>query len=200
MRFFRRTPQDPRRLGIFPGTFNPPTRAHVALGQAALERVDEVLFVLPRLLPHKSYEGVGLDGRLRIMESVITLSPRFSLASTEKGLFADIAEECRRAYGPDVGLVLICGRDAAERAVEWDYGEPGAFRKMLGGFELLVAARRGAFRIPSGLEDRFHLIELSQEYEGLSASMIREGIRLGEPWEHLVPPLIVPLVRELYAG
>jgi hypothetical protein len=38
-------------------------------------------------------------------------------------------------------LLFICGRDAAERIVAWDYGEPDAFRRMLDQFELLVAAR-----------------------------------------------------------
>ncbi|MFB3779504.1 MAG: nicotinate-nicotinamide nucleotide adenylyltransferase [Bryobacteraceae bacterium] len=199
MEFFRRLPTGPRRLGILPGTFNPPTRAHVALGEAALGLVDEVLFVMPRRLPHKSYEGVGLADRLRMVESVVSLSPRFSLASTEQGLFAEIARECRQVYGPEVKLAFVCGRDAAERAVGWDYGEPGAFRKMLDEFELLVAARKGAFRMPSGLEGRIHPIEIAEEYEDLSASMIRARIRLGEPWEHLVPPSIVAMVRELYA-
>ena len=53
--FFRRAEGRPRRLGILPGTFNPPTRAHVALAEAALGEVDEALFVLPRSFPHKEY-------------------------------------------------------------------------------------------------------------------------------------------------
>jgi nicotinate-nucleotide adenylyltransferase len=198
--FCRRSSQHPRRLGILPGTFNPPTRAHLALGEAALEHVEEVLFVMPRLLPHKTYEGVALADRLGMVERVVAACPRFSLASAERGLFAEIARECRDAYGPGTALAFICGRDAAERAVEWNYGRPGAFRQMLDEFELLVAARQGSFQIPGGMESRIRLIQIAGEFEELSASMIRARIGRGEPWEHLVPPSIVPQVRELYAG
>ena len=198
MEFIRRPSQHPRRLGILPGTFTPPTRAHVALGEAALRFVDEVLFVMPRLLPHKSYEGVGLAGRLEMVERIVSACPRFSLASTEKGLFVDIARECRDAYGPQTLLSLVCGRDAAERAVAWDYGRPDAFQEMLDEFELLVAARQGSFQVPRGMESRVRLLPIAGEYEEVSASLIRDRMRRGEPWEHLVPQAIVSLVRELY--
>jgi nicotinate-nucleotide adenylyltransferase len=198
--FVRRPSQHPQRLGILPGTFNPPTRAHVTLGEAALQFVDEVLFVMPRLLPHKSYEGVGLADRLEMVERVISACPRFSLASTEKGLFVDIARECREAYGPRTLLSLVCGRDAAERAVAWNYGRPAAFQEMLNEFELLVAARQGSFEVPPGMENRVRLLPVAGEYEVVSASLVRARILRGEPWEHLVPQAIVSHVRELYAN
>ena len=55
MEFFRRAAGRPNRLGILPGTFNPVTVAHLALAHAALRHVDEVVFVLPRVFPHKNY-------------------------------------------------------------------------------------------------------------------------------------------------
>jgi nicotinate (nicotinamide) nucleotide adenylyltransferase len=200
MEFFRRPAADTNRLGVFPGTFNPPTRAHLALGKAALEAVDGVLFVMPRLLPHKSYEGVGFADRLRMLEAAIAGQPRFSLAATERGLFIDIARECRAALGPGVALAFLCGRDAAERALNWDYGRPGAFPEMLQEFELLVAARKGAFQVPEQLAGRIHPLHLPAEYDHVSATEVRRRIRSAEPWEHLVPESVVPLVRELYGG
>ena len=59
--FVQRASGIPRRLGILPGTFNPPTLAHIALARAALAQVDEVLFVLPREFPHKPYQGATFD-------------------------------------------------------------------------------------------------------------------------------------------
>jgi nicotinic acid mononucleotide adenylyltransferase len=164
-----------------------------------LDFVDEVLFVMPRVLPHKSYEGVSLQDRLRMLECIVSSRRRFSLASSERGLFLDIARECREAYGPDTALVLICGRDAAERALSWDYGRPGAVEEMLSELSFLVADRRGAFQAPPGAGDRVCSMSIPGEYEDTSASLIRERIRNGEPWEHLVPPEIVSVVRELYA-
>src|SRR5437879_13843505 len=55
----------PPRLGILSGTFNPPTRAHLALAEAALAALElaEVLFVLPEVLPHKDQLEASLEAR-----------------------------------------------------------------------------------------------------------------------------------------
>src|SRR5690242_20208760 len=120
MEFFRRAAARPRRLGVFPGTFNPPTRAHVALARAALASVDEVVFVLPREFPHKTFEGASFEDRVRMLEAALAGEPRFSIAASRGGLFIEIARECREAYGAETGLYFLCGRDAAERIVDWD--------------------------------------------------------------------------------
>jgi nicotinate-nucleotide adenylyltransferase len=198
MEFFRRPAAGPHRLGILSGTFNPPTRAHLALAEGALDVVDGVLFVMPRVLPHKSYEGVGFTDRLRMLEAATDGQPRFSLAATERGLFIEIARECRAALGPGVSLAFLCGRDAAERAMNWDYGRPGAFLEMLQEFELLVAARKGSLEIPQEAANRIHALPIAAEYDDVSATEVRRRIRSGQPWEHLVAERIVPLVRELY--
>src|SRR4051794_31945900 len=125
--FFRRAAGASRRLGILPGTFNPPTRAHMALAGAALAQVDEVLFVLPREFPHKVYEGASFAERIEMLQLAAADEPHFSIASTGGGLFIEIARECRDAYS-DAALCFLCGRDAAERIVNWDYGDPQAFR------------------------------------------------------------------------
>src|SRR5437773_11649127 len=67
MEFFRRAAGQPKALGVFPGTFNPLTVSHVALAQAALRLVDEVVFVLPRALPHKTWSGASFDDRVNFL-------------------------------------------------------------------------------------------------------------------------------------
>ena len=198
MEFFRRVELRPQSLGVLAGTYNPPTRAHMALAAAALEQTDEVLLVMPRRLPHKVYEGVGLADRLRMLDLATAGLPRYSLASTGRGLFVEIARECRSAYGPAVQISLVCGRDAAERALNWDYGRPGAFLDQLQEFEMLVASRRGAVQIPEEMQGRIRHLEMPGDWDDISATEVRERIRRGEPWEHLVPEKVVPLARELY--
>jgi Cytidylyltransferase-like len=75
--FFRRTPAIPRRLGIFPGTFNPPTHAHLALARAAEGHVDEVLFVTG------AGSGIGRAASLALQEARVL---RLAL-----GLFGSVA-------------------------------------------------------------------------------------------------------------
>jgi len=197
--FYRRAPGVPARLGILAGTFNPPTRAHLALARAALERVDEVLFALPRRFPHKSYEGASFEDRVRMLEAALQGQDRCSIASTEGGLFIEIARECRSAYPPDTELFFICGRDAAERILKWDYGRPGAIHEQLQEFQLLVAPRGGAWQPPPELAHRIHPLSLEGDYEEVSATEVRRRIRAGEPWRHLAPEAIAGMVEEIYS-
>jgi nicotinate-nucleotide adenylyltransferase len=200
MDFFLRAAGTPHKLGILAGTFNPPTRAHLALARTALAVVDEVVFVLPREFPHKTYEGVGFACRLTMLKTALAEEPRCSIAATDQGLFIDIARECRRAYGAATEFYFLCGRDAAERVVNWDYGRPGAIQEQLREYQLLVARRQGEYEPPAELHARIHPLELEAGYGEISASAVRERIRAGQRWEHLVPEAVVGLVRRYYGG
>jgi nicotinate (nicotinamide) nucleotide adenylyltransferase len=198
MEIFRRAPGCPRTLGVLSGTFNPPTRAHTALARAALGTVDEVLFVLPRAFPHKSHRSPGFDQRLEMLLAAAAADPRFSVGSCPGGLFIDIARECRLAYGDGTRLLFLCGRDAAERIVNWDYGAPGRFLEMLEEFELLVAARGGVYTPPDAMRERIHDLAMESGWDGVSATEVRRLIARGEAWQHLVPEAVVSLARRVY--
>ena len=170
----------------------------MALAESALALVDEVVFVLPRQFPHKAYSGASFEQRVEILAMALNGKPRFSVAACERGLFAEIADECRAAYGPDVRLSFLCGRDAAERIANWDYGSPGAFLKMLAQFDLLVAARSGEYCPPENLVSSCARLELNGAFDHVSASEVRTRIGNGEPWEHLVPPEVRQRVGEIY--
>ena len=200
MEFFRKAPGQPAKLAVFSGAFHPPTRAHLALAKAALRFADETAFVLPRRFPHKAYESVSLEQRVTLLRRAIEGEPRFSVAVTSGGLFIEIARECRQAYGPDTELWFLCGRDAAERIVNWDYGEPGAFAQMLDEFGLLVADREGPYVAPESMRGRIRRLPVDADYSAVSATRVREAIAAGKPWEHLVPESIHDEVRRLYHG
>lgn len=184
-------------MGVIAGSFNPPTIAHQELVYAAGFQVDEVLCVVPGVLPHKEYFGATLEQRVEMLAAV-DVRP-CSIASGEKGLFIDIARECRECYGPKVGLAFVCGRDAAERILTWDYGRPGVVEEMLREFELLVAPRGVPFEPPAEYRDRIHALEIRSGHEEVSSTEVRQRIARGEPWEHLVPERIRERVREIYS-
>ena len=197
MRIVRRA-GGPARLGVLPASFNPPTIAHVALIQAASAYVDEVLCVLPREFPHKLYSGATLEERLKMLNAIERPVAPFSIAVSEGGLFIEIARECHDAYGPDTELLFICGRDAAERIISWDYGEPHAVDQMLQRFGLLVASRGGPYSPPPHLADRILPLAAPPDIETVSSSEVRERMARGEAWEHLVPGEVAGLVRGIY--
>ncbi|MCX6623482.1 MAG: hypothetical protein NTY38_20935 [Acidobacteria bacterium] len=187
-----------RRLGIFSGSFHPPTLAHLGLARAALTLVDEVLFVLPKVLPHKQYEGVSFEDRAALLLAATAPEPRFSLAATEGGLFLEIANECRAAHGPSVELFFLCGRDAAERIVNWDYGPLPPIQQQLETYHLLVADRAGHYTPPPEFAHRIHPLPVEASFDEISSTEVRRRIQAGEPWQHLVPPSIQAEVRRLY--
>lgn len=198
MEFIRRAPSRPGRLGILPGTFNPPTVAHMALARAARRWCDEILFVLPRRFPHKEFSGASFEQRLAMLRAAVGNEPAYSLAASDRGLFVEIAGECRGAYGPETRLTFLCGRDAAERIAGWDYETPEAFRGMLREFDLLVACREGAYTPPSEFGQAIAELVLPGPFDHVSATEVRQRVARGEPWGHLVPAPIHEQVREIY--
>lgn len=195
---FARPPTKPQRLGILPGSFNPPTLAHRELVYAAGFHVDEVLCVLPRVFPHKEYFGATLEERLKLLAQSAMVTPH-SIAVSERGLFIDIARECRDHYGPSTKLSFLCGTDAAERILGWDYGRPGVVDEMLSEFELLVAARGRVFEAPPQYQGRIKPLHLGDNWHDVSSTEVRQRIATRQPWEHLVPPEIIERVREIYS-
>jgi nicotinate-nucleotide adenylyltransferase len=188
----------PRRVGILAGAFNPVTVAHLALARAALSQVGEVVFVLPKTFPHKPYHGAPFEKRVKMLHAALADEPAFSIAASNGGLFVDIAAECRQTYGEDVRLTFLCGRDAAERVLEWDYGDAEAVDNMLCKFDLLVAARRGEFEIVANARHSVRILALEGEFDHISSTEIRNRIAQGLPWEHLAPEGARELVRQVY--
>lgn len=200
MEFLQKSPAGSRRIGILSGSFHPITNAHLALAEAALEQLDQVLLVMPREFPHKAYEGVGLLERLEMVRRSVARHPRLSVAISDGGLFIDIARECRAHFGFDSELWFLCGRDAAERIVNWDYGAEGRFAEQLEEFGLLVAERQGRYEPPLAYRDRIRPLELSGDWNAVSATEIRDRIRGGLAWSHLVPEPIVSEVLRFYGA
>lgn len=195
MQIFNRSRTSPARLGVLAGGFNPPTIAHLALADGARDYVDQLLYVVPRIYPHKEYSGATLEERIEMLG---TLNPG-PVAVTERGLLIDIARECRQEYGPKTRLYFLCGRDAAERVLCWDYGREGVVEEMLQEFELLVASRHGEFAPPAEFRERIHLMDLAGEHDHVSSTEVRERIAQGKPWQHLVPESIVERVKQIYS-
>jgi cytidyltransferase-like protein len=188
------------RVALVPGSFNPPTNAHRALLEAALDRVDEAIAVLPRKFPHKSYEdtGASLEDRVRMLEY---LSPvPYSIAISEGGLFLDMCDEFHCDGEPGTELYIACGRDAAERILGWNYADPGMLDRMFSSFQLLVAARQGEFTPPARFAHRIHSLGIPAEHDPVSSTEVRNRIEAGQEWRHLVPGELEPLIEELYTG
>jgi nicotinate (nicotinamide) nucleotide adenylyltransferase len=199
LQFLRRASTGADRVAVFPGAWNPPTVAHVEIARAALNHAGEIVWVLPRAFPHKKFDAAGFAARCRMLELVTELDPHFSAAVSDGGLYAEIAEEARDAFGDGVEVALVCGRDAAERIESWNYGIPDFHDQMLERYPLIVAARAGDYEAPERHRNRISRLALGEDYNDISSSEIRRRIDAGEAWRHLVPALIADLVETLYS-
>jgi nicotinate-nucleotide adenylyltransferase len=196
MEFLTRASGKPARLGVFPATFNPPTRAHQALVRSALARVDEVLLVLPRVFPHKQFDGATFEQRCEMMRALAMAEARTSAAVSEGGLFVEIARECRAVYS-SAELIFLCGRDAAERIIHWPH--EASIERVLEEFAILVAARGGEYQPPAHLEGRVQALPLDCDYSEISATELRRRIRDRANWEELAPPELTELIGRFYS-
>jgi nicotinate (nicotinamide) nucleotide adenylyltransferase len=188
-----------RDVILFPGTWNPPTIAHLEIARAAREHADEVIWVLPRVFPHKGFDGAGFDERCRMIQVLTRQEPGFSAAVAGKGLYVEIAEEAAETLGPDTRIRFVLGRDAAERIAAWDYGQPGVFDRFVERHALLVAARDGEYE-PAACHRKFiSILPMKSFWNEVSSTEIRRRISQGENWSHLAPPGIESTIREIYS-
>ena len=204
LRFFKGRPLEQGRVGILPGAFNPVTNAHAALAKASTEQhlLEQIVFLLPEVFPHKEYAGASFGERLTLLEAALSGEPLCTIASSDRGLFIEIAEAVRDHYGPDVEIFLICGRDAAERIVNWDYGNGPTFAQQLRQFQMLVGSRGEGYEVPARYQGRIYSVKLPLALSEVSATEVRQAVRRNEAWEHLVSPAVADEIvrRKLYLG
>ena len=127
----------------YPGTFDPPTIAHVAIAEAAFERcgVDGVDLVVNRA-PLGKAGALRLDERVAMLEAIAATRPWLSVVVTDRLLLADIAE------GYDV---LVLGADKWAQVVDerW-YESPAARDAAVARLPRLAVARRAGLPLPDG--------------------------------------------------
>lgn len=187
---------DGSSVALLAGAWNPPTRAHVELARAALGWARRAVFVLPRAFPHKPVEGAPFEKRVEWIRALASLDPRFAAAVSDGGLFLEMAREAR-ALGAH-RVLHVCGSDAAERIIRWDYGGLPPIEKQLEEYELLVAPRPLPYRPPKNLRPRVHTLIVPALLNGISSSEVRRRIAMGQPWQHLVPEPLAASISEAY--
>src|SRR5438874_2430151 len=80
-----------RRIGVLAGAFNPVTRAHLALLESARDFTDELVCVVPRVYPHKTFEGAGFEERLEMLRLSRPAIPHgFTVHGARLGMFIEI--------------------------------------------------------------------------------------------------------------
>ena len=191
-------------LGLLGGTFDPPHRGHLALGEAARRQLG---LARVRLLPagdpwRKAARAVAPAAERLAMTRLATADdPAFEVDAREverpgPSYTVDTLRELRA--GGETDLVLILGSDALADLPAWR--EPEAIVALA---RLAVAARAGEpvkavaaragepVKAPAGAR----VTALAMPPLAISSTLVRERIRAGEPVDDLLPVAVADYVR-----
>ena len=100
-----------RNVALLPGSFNPPTAAHMLLAERALqEGFDCVVLLLAHNTVGKQPSGLIPEDRLLAMRALT--GGAFGVGASSHGLYADQAEAAQRVY-PDAEITFLVGSTIA---------------------------------------------------------------------------------------
>ncbi len=200
-----RRPAAPR-LGVLSSPFNPPTRAHLALAEAALTQLDlhEVVCVLPARLPHKPELELPLSVRADLLRRALENHPRMGAALCSGALLLEIYEALAPVYPAGTRVYFLLGSDAAERILlAWPYPDrAAALAAMFSRFEVAVADREKKFDPASdpllrAYAHRIHRLQLDPQLVRISSTAVREGLKRGEPVRDALPEAVAAAIETL---
>ncbi len=150
--------------GVYPGSFDPPTIAHVAIAEAARDAagLDHLDFALSRNALGKDDHAAPLDARVAALERLAATRPWLSVIVTDEQLIADIA----RGYE-----VVVLGADkwAQVRDPAW-YASVADRDVALARLPRVLVAPRPGFAV-EGAE----VLDIDSELGTVSSTLAREG-------------------------
>lgn len=162
------------RLGVYPGTFNPPTEAHLAVADAArrqrsLDRIDLALSRRPINKEH--VEVPTFEDRVSVLRAVARRVGWLGVVVTEATLIVDIAA------GYDV---VLMGADKWAQVNDVQYYVDGADRdQALARLPEIALAPRDAvphLTIPEGINiPNGMALDVPVQYRSVSSSAVRSG-------------------------
>lgn len=193
----------PGRVGIFGSAFNPPHVGHVLVVAEARWRLDLArVLVVPTGDPYHKEGGLdpGREARLEMAELAFSDEPASEVlpVEIERAGPTYTADTVAQLVADEPGLdpVLLLGADAALGLAGWERVEP-----LVEMAEIAVAPRSGIEpgEVERSIrqvapEARINFFEMPRV--DVTATLIRERIESGVPFEHLVPQRVSAVIQE----
>lgn len=158
------------RTGVYPGSFNPPTVAHLAVARAAvaqcrLDRLDLTISV--DALGKPGGELDALEAREEALRRAVAGEPTLAVRISPHRLLVDVAA------GYDV---LVCGADKWGQLLDasW-YGSEAARDEALARLPLVAVAPRPPHPLPASGSARVVVLDLDPAHHVVSATAVRRG-------------------------
>jgi nicotinate-nucleotide adenylyltransferase len=214
--WIRRMSRPPARLGVFPASFNPLTRAHVEIIARARARFHlEGIALLPGLTnaDKRAYDA-PLEDRTAMVLMAFASDPTIAIGVASHPFFADLILPLRREYTTSE-IFFIVGSDTFERVLDREgrylgryytpYSDRRAVLEDLFSESHMIVVARGAFPCSAverlldeeaaWFRSRIACMELPEEVRGISATDVRRRLRAGESIAALVPEVVERYIR-----
>jgi nicotinate-nucleotide adenylyltransferase len=196
-------PEQPPRIGVLGGTFDPVHNGHLHVANALREALDleRILWVPAGQPPHKTGQIVSSDrDRLAMLDLALSGSAADQINTIDiersgPSYTADTLEILTACLAP-ARLFFLMGEDSLRDLPTWHDPE-----RLLRAAELAVAARPGvdadlasiARQIPS-VQSRIHLVPTKEI--AISSSEIRRRVGEHQSIHELVPPPVEAYIRD----
>lgn len=154
-------------VGAYPGSFDPPTVAHLAIARAAVERcgLDRVDLVLSEsALGKEGAHAVDLADRVEVLRAVAATRVWLGVVVTPARLLADIAE------GYDV---VVMGADKWAQVVDpsWYGGSSAARDAAVARLPVVAVAARPGHPLPDAVVN----LDVDPDHGEVSSTAVRSG-------------------------
>jgi len=186
-----------KKTGIYGGTFNPIHNGHVDIGRHILGNtdIDEVWYVVSPQNPFKINQEL-LEDRLRfdmtkkaLYRKAGLLAVDFELRMPKPSYMWNTLQALSKRFSKR-DFVLIIGADNWQRFGEW-YNA----REILDNYELCIYPRRGYPVDEKSLPEGVRMIKM--DLIDISSTEIRQLVKDGERFEHLVPAPVADTIKKL---
>ena len=195
-----RNNNEPKKIGIMGGTFNPVHHGHLVTAQEALDQfsLDEVIFIPTGDPPHK-IEDLLAHAEDRYLMTVIATSSnssffvyRIEIDRKGKSYTIDTVKELRKLLGSNSELYFITGADAILEILTWKN------TREIVTLAKFIAATRPGYDLSKIKELKTTLFDSEDEADrrifimeipalAISSTDIRQRIKIGRPVNYLVP-------------
>lgn len=142
----RRSLNNKRRVGLFAGSFNPLTRAHLAVAEAARQvaALDAVVWAISAVTIDKErVQRASIPDRLAQLDAFARTTPADVAAIINRGLYVEEAEALRSRLAGDALVFSLVGFDKIVQIFDPRYyaDRDGALRELFALAHILVAPR-----------------------------------------------------------
>ncbi len=187
-----------KKTGIFGGSFDPVTYAHLVAAEWLYRELNlqKLLFIPNWQNPLKTdLHPAESEIRLKMLRESIEVNPNFEIETVEiermgKSYTIDTIRALKEKY-PETHFVLLVGLDVINNFSNWKNPE-----LILENVELITFSRFG-YKVDPGMDDiRERIREIEIPDINISSTLVRQLVSGGRPISHLVPPSVEKIIYD----